>query len=71
MVDLELSEEISKKIQGEELFMMSYEVSPHFKLSFRDNKIHIILELINLNKHFLLYIIELLSKLIDKLGLDS
>ena len=71
MVDLELSEEISKKIQGEELFMMSYEVSPHFKLSFRDNKIHIILELINLDKHFLLYIIELLSKLIDKLGLDS
>ena len=71
MVDLELSEEISKKIQGEELFMMSYEVSPHFKLSFRDNKIHIILELINLDKHFLLYIIELLSKIIDKLGLDS
>ncbi len=71
MVDLELSEKISGKIQGEELFMMSYAVSPHFKLSFRDNKIHIILEIVNLEKHFLLYIIELLSKLIDTLGLND
>ena len=69
MIDLELSEDISKKIQGEELFMLSYEISRNFKLSFKDNKIHVILELVNLDKHFLLYIIELLSKLIEKLGL--
>lgn len=69
MIDLELSEDISKRVQGEELFMLSYEISRNFKLSFKDNKIHIILELFNLNKHFLLYIIELLSKLIEKLGL--
>lgn len=67
MVDLELSEEISKKINGEELFMLAYEVSPHFKLSFKENKIHIILEIVNLDRHFLLYIIELLMKLIEKL----
>ena len=71
MVDLELSEDISKKIQGEELFMLSYEVSHNFKLSFKDNKIHIILELVNLDKHFLIYIIELLSKLIEKLNLNG
>ncbi len=69
MIDLELSEDISKRIQGEELFMLSYEISRNFKLSFKDNKIHVILELVNLDKHFLLYIIELLSKLIEKLGL--
>lgn len=68
MVDLELSEEVSKKINGEELFMMSYEVSHNFKLGFKDNKIHIVLELVNLDKHFLLYIIELLNKLLEKLG---
>ena len=70
MIDLELSEDISKRVQGEELFMLSYEISKNFKLSFKDNKIHIILELINLDKHFLLYIIELLSKLIEKLELS-
>ncbi len=70
MIDLELSEDISKRVQGEELFMLSYEISRNFKLSFKDNKIHIILELVNLDKHFLLYIIELLSKLIEKLGLS-
>ena len=64
-------EDISKKIQGEELFMLSYEVSHNFKLSFKDNKIHIILELVNLDKHFLIYIIELLSKLIEKLNLNG
>ena len=70
MIDLELSEDISKRVQGEELFMLSYEISRNFKLSFKDNKIHIILELVNLDKHFLLYIIELLSKLIEKLELS-
>jgi len=67
MVDLELSETISQRVNGEELFMLSYEVSKRFKLSFKENKIHIILELVNLEKHFLLYLIELLQKLIEKL----
>ena len=67
MIDLELSEDVSKKINGEELFMLSYEVSKRFKLSYKENKIHIILELVNLEKHFLLYLIELLQKLIEKL----
>ena len=65
MIDLELSEEVSKCINGEELFMMSYEISKRFKLSYSMNKIHIILELVNLEKHFLIYIIELLTKIIE------
>ena len=71
MVDLELSANISKKVQGEDLFLLSYEISRNFKLSFKNNKIHIILELTNLDKHFLLYIIELLSKLIERMKLNS
>ena len=66
-VDLELSEDISKKINGEDLFMISYEVSRKFKLSYRENKIHIILEIVNLDKHFLLYLIELLTRVLDKI----
>ena len=66
MLDLELSENISKMINGEELFMISYEVSKKFKLSYKDNKIHILFDIVNLEKHFLLYLIELLSKLLEK-----
>ena len=71
MIDLELSEDISKKINGEELFMLSYEVSKHFKLNYKENKIHIILELVNLEKHFLLYIIELLTNIIERIDLNK
>ena len=70
-VDLELSENVSKMINGEDLFMMSYEVSKNFRLNYKENKIHIILDLVNLDKHFLLYLIDLLTKLIDKLGLNK
>lgn len=66
MLDLELSEDISKKINGEDLFMMSYEVSKKFKLAYKDNKIHIVFDIVNLEKHFLLYLIELLTKVLEK-----
>ena len=66
MVDLELSESVSSKIKGEELFTMSYDVSRNFKLGYKENKIHIVLDIVNLEKHFLLYLIELLSKVIEK-----
>ena len=66
-IDLELSFDVSKKINGEELFMLAYEVSKNFKLSYKDSKIHIVLSLVNLDKHFLLYLIELLSRVIDSL----
>lgn len=68
MVDLELSEEVSKKVNGEELFMLSYEICKRFKLSYKENKIHIILEIVNLEKHFLLYLIELLTKLLGRIN---
>ena len=66
-IDLELSFDVSKKINGEELFMLAYEVSKNFKLSYKDSKIHIVLSLVNLDKHFLLYLIDLLSRVIDSL----
>jgi transcription-repair coupling factor (superfamily II helicase) len=70
-IDLELSENVSKMINGEELFTMSYEISHKFSLNYKDNKIHIILDIVNLDKHFLLYFIELLTKLSDSLMLDK
>ena len=67
LIDLELSSNISNKINGEDLFIMAYEVCDRFKLSYKENKIHIILEIVNLNKHFLVYIIDLLTRLINKI----
>ena len=69
-IDLELSEEVSRKINGEELFMISYEVSRNFKLSFKENKIHILFDIVNLDKHFLIYIIKLLNKMLDKVDFN-
>ena len=67
MIDLELSEDLSQKVNGEELFMLAYEVCKKFKLGYKENKIHIVLEIVNLEKHFLLYLIELLSRLLESL----
>ena len=66
-IDLELSSQISKKIDGESLFLLAYDVSENFRLKFNNNKIHIILDFINLDKHFLVYLIEISSRLIDLL----
>ena len=70
MIDLELSERVSKCINGEDLFMMSYEISRNFKLNYHENKIHIVLELVNLEKHFLVYIIDLLNIIYNKYGVS-
>ena len=51
--------------------MLSYEICKKFKLNYRENKIHIVLELVNLDKHFLIYIIELLTKVIECTDLDE
>ena len=51
--------------------MLSYEICKRFKLSYKNNKIHIILELVNLEKHFLLYLIELLTRLLEKIYLEE
>lgn len=68
-IDIELSGNMNDKIDGEELFMTCYEISRNFRLSFKNNKIHIILDTVNLDKHFLIYLIELFEKLILKCNL--
>jgi len=69
-IDLELSEEVSRLINGEDLFMISYEISKNFKLNYKNNKIHILFDIVNLDKHFLVYIIELLNKLLEKTDIN-
>jgi len=64
-IELKLSENISKKIDGEKLFYMAYDISKMFRFTYKQNKIHVILDTVKLDKHFLIYLIELFD-LMDK-----
>ena len=64
-IELEISKEISNKIDGEKLFYTAYEVSKNFKLKQVDGKIHIILSLVNLDKHNVFYLIDLFNRIIS------
>ena len=59
-IDIELPYELSNKINGEELFNETYKLSKMFRLSYMNGCIHVILDIIKLDKHFLLYLIDLL-----------
>ena len=62
-IELEISSNISSKIDGEKLFYSAYEISKKFKLKNVNNKIHIILNLVNLEEHFVKYLIDLLNRI--------
>ena len=64
-IELEISKEMSSKIDGEKLFYTAYEVSKNFKLKQVDGKIHIILSLVNLDKHNVFYLIDLFNRIIS------
>ena len=62
-IDIELPCELSSKIDGERLFNDAYSISKMFRFLYKDSSIHIILDTIKLEKHFLIYLIELLEKI--------
>ena len=62
-IDIELPCELSSKIDGERLFNDAYPISKMFRFLYKDSSIHIILDTIKLEKHFLIYLIELLEKI--------
>ena len=61
-VDMTLTKEISAKIDGQELFNESYNICRNFRFSYKNECIHIILDKINLDKHYLMYLIGILIK---------
>ena len=62
-IDIERPCELSSKIDGERLFNDAYSISKMFRFLYKDSSIHIILDTIKLEKHFLIYLIELLEKI--------
>jgi len=63
IVDIKLPEELSERINGEDLFVESYRLSKNFKLSYKNKSIHIILDKNKLDKHYLMYLIGILIKI--------
>ena len=67
-ISLRLSSHVSAQIKGEELFMVSYKVSKNFRLSYKNESIYLILDKNNLDKHYLVYLIEILLKIEGMIG---
>ena len=63
-VEIVLHQYLSKEIDGEKLFFSAYEISKYFRFSYTNNQIHIILDTIKLNKHFVYYLNDLLDVII-------
>ena len=64
-IELVLPRDISSKIDGEMLFFTAYDICEYFRFSYIENEIHIILDLIKLDKHFIFYFNELLDKILE------
>ena len=62
-VDMTLSKEMSAKIDGETLFNEAYSVSRMFRFSYSGECIHVILDKIKLDKHYLMYLTGILIKI--------
>lgn len=65
LLEVELPEDISNKIQGDKLFLIAYNINPKFRLSYRMKRIYISLSLVNLEKHFVYYLVDLLNEIIN------
>ena len=61
-IDITLPENVLKFIDVSDLFVMAYNVSRHFRFTTSKNNVHIILDIVNLEKHFLIYLIEFFDK---------
>ena len=62
-ITIELPTELTQKIDGEKLFVNIYKIHKNFKLSYKDNIIFVNFDISNLDKHFLIYLIEMLEML--------
>ncbi|MGM9875794.1 MAG: transcription-repair coupling factor [Bacilli bacterium] len=63
-IEIVLPQYISKQIDGEKLFFAAYEISKYFRFSYNNNQIHIYLDTIKLDKHFVYYLNDLLGVII-------
>ena len=64
-VELYLPPEVSSQINGEKLFLRIYSINPKFSLRYVAKRIIIKLPIINQEKHYLYFLIELLEEIVN------
>lgn len=62
-IDLTFSENISKKIDAEKLFVSAFEISKMFRFQSKNNKLHIILDTVKYEKHYIYDLTKLLDSI--------
>ena len=60
-IELYLPPEVSTKLNGEKLFLQLYSINPKFTIKYLSKRIIIRLPIINLEKHYLYYLVDLLE----------
>ncbi|HPZ23307.1 MAG TPA: transcription-repair coupling factor [Bacilli bacterium] len=65
LITIELPEDVSNKIDGEKLFLITYNINIKYRLKYSFKRIQISLPLIDLDKHFIYYEVRLLDEIIN------
>lgn len=65
-LELVFSKEMTSKIDGEKLFMDAFNITPMFRFKMLQERLIIILDTIKLEKHYVYYLVDLLSKIEKK-----
>ena len=64
-IEMFIPQETSSKINGEKLFLKLYSINPKFSIRYLNKQIILRLPVINLEKHYLYYFVELLEEIIN------
>ena len=64
-ITLILSEEGTTNIAADNMFKKSLDITKDFRFEYKKNKIRIILETINLDRHWLFTMVEFLEKIVE------
>ncbi len=62
-VSLIFSQEMSEKIDGEQLFLDACNISRMFRFQFKNKNLIVVLDTIKLEKHYLFYLLSLMNKI--------
>lgn len=62
-ISLVFNEEMSSKIDGEQLFLDACNISRMFRFQFKNNNLIVVLDTIKLERHYLFYLLSLLNKI--------
>ena len=64
LIEIELPVDVSNKLEGDKLFLIAYNISPKYKLSYKMKKIYLTLPKKLIDKHFIYYEVKLLDEIL-------